>query len=184
MAVRTRKEREMGRSSSAGQGALRNGCAPAAHRRIKPARGDSHLVVTLRFAHLCDYAMSEKGSKPVIVGIWDVVFDNMKVRPIPLPPIGFFFARLECSLADGDLHRVRVVIRHEDGHPVHEVSFGELKFLPTGPGRPLRAQLLISIGGMPFPDLGEYSFELWVDDAGAPLGEATITIVDAPVRPS
>lgn len=135
-------------------------------------------MTALRYAHLCDYASADAKSKPTIVGVFDIIFDVQKKRPIQLPPVAHFVAKMECSIGDGSMHTLQIVVRHEDGEVVHQVNLGPLEFRPTGPGRPLSAQIIMMIGGMPFPELGDYAFEMVVD--GTKIGETPLYLADAP----
>ena len=117
-------------------------------------------MIALSFGHLCDYATLDANGKLLIIGIWDVVFDQMKARPIPLPS-GFIVARLECSIADGSEHLVELAMVDEDeGNILDPAPIGRVPFSPTVPGRPLQAQFMIQTAGLKVPELGDYAIEI------------------------
>ena len=135
-------------------------------------------MIQLRYAHLCDFAGLGHNGKPIVVGIFEILYDqNPSERPISMP-IAYLAAKLECSLADGTEHEMSVVLRHEDGEEVHRVDFGRVQFVPSGPGRPLHAALILLVAGITFPDQGDYAFEFVVDTVK--IGEAPLYIVPKP----
>ena len=70
------------------------------------------------------------------------------------------------------------MVRDDDGVQVHRIDIGVVKFTLSGPGRPLGANIIANVGGMPFPSVGDFTFEIVVD--GEKAGEALLSIVDAP----
>ena len=134
------------------------------------------MAVTLKYAHLCDYAGPGNNNKALLIGI----FDQLQ-PPVGAPlqmPLAFFAAKLEASIADGADHAVSIVVRDADEQPVHTVNIPLVHFNPSGPGRPLGALLVLHIGGMQFPERGDYTFQIVVDNEG--VGEAPLYIVEPP----
>lgn len=134
-------------------------------------------MISLKYAHLCDYASADTGTKPSLIGIFDIVWDR-GVRPIRLPMICFFVAKVECSLGDGATHDVRIVVRNDDEVSVHTADLGPVTFLPTGPGRPLAAQMALMVQGLPLPDAGDYTFSVEVD--GTVIGGTSLYVMTPP----
>lgn len=129
------------------------------------------------FAHLCDYAgLGEKG-KPIIVGVFDMVYRVDPTQPIVMGPI-HFIAKISASIATGTEHNIDVVVRTEDGHEVHRIGFQHVQFKPAGPGRPFTAQVIVGLMGLPLPSVGDYYFEVVVD--GQVAGETPLYVVEAP----
>lgn len=132
----------------------------------------------LRYAHLCDYAgLGSGGGKPIVVGIFDTVYDAEQVRPIRLP-ISYFVARIDASLAGGTEHDLQIVVSDEDEEEVHRFDLGATPFSPGGPGRPLSTHLIMLIAGLEFPERGDYNFQVIVD--GEKLGATPLYIAEPP----
>jgi uncharacterized protein DUF6941 len=115
----------------------------------------------LRFAHLADYAGEDRLGKLVIAGIFDQVNATTQ-RPIVMPSC-WLVVQLEAHIVEGTDHAMELRVTNADGIDVAPRISAPIKFIPQGPGRPLRARILAQIGGLSLPDLGEYSFHLFVN---------------------
>ena len=102
----------------------------------------------LRFAHLADYAAADAAGKLTIVGTFDIVWDQLKTRPIPFPPC-YLVASFAANLAEGTEHDLEIALVDADEKPVMDRIQGKLQFRPFGPGYPLRSNLLIGFGQGP-----------------------------------
>jgi hypothetical protein len=118
--------------------------------------------VKLRFGTLCDYAGDGANGKLLIVNVFDTVWDNLKVRPVPFPPC-YLVALFEASIVEGSQRPLTVRFQTADGNDVLPPVTIPLRLVPQGPGRLSKGNL--AIGLMPFsvPDLGEYVFAFYSD---------------------
>lgn len=134
----------------------------------------------LRFAHLAEYAMTDTSGKLSVMGIFEIVYDNLKVRPIPLPPAMYVVAAFDAHVAEGSDHTLDMQLTDADGKQVLPAIKGlRVKFQTQGPGRPLRGAVVLGLGGVPVPDLGEYGFQFFMD--GKHVGETTFRVTEPPV---
>ncbi|HKT07801.1 MAG TPA: hypothetical protein VJR24_07900 [Gemmatimonadaceae bacterium] len=129
------------------------------------------------FAHLCDYAGFADRGKPIIVGAFDMLYRVDPTTPITLAQC-HFIAKVEASIATGTDHEIDISVRTEDETEVHRIGFGRVQFKPAGPGRPFSALVIVGLTGMPFPSVGDYTFQVIVD--GQKAGEAPFYVVEAP----
>lgn len=129
----------------------------------------------LKYAHLADYA-SASGGKLTLVGVFANVIDQLKVRPIPFPQF-HLVAVFEGHISEGTEHNVMVRFLNEDGQPSGIEFSGDIKFAPTGRGRPIEANLLVGFpaGLISVPDHGDYEFRFQVD--GHDIGGVTVSVV-------
>lgn len=133
--------------------------------------------IKMAFAHLCDFAGLGNNGKPIIVGIFDAIQDREQTGSVTLG-LAFFITKIEASLVTGTAHDVSIVVQTADMAVVHRVDFGKLEFQSSGPGRPLAAQIILPVLGMPFPGMGDYTFAVIVD--GVTVGEAPLYVVPSP----
>lgn len=128
----------------------------------------------LRFAHLADYAAADASGKVTIVGIFDVVWDHMGVKPIPFPPC-YLVASFAASVSEGSKHDVEIRFLDADDQQVMPPIKAELSFQTSGPGNPLRAQVLLGLGpgAVRVPQAGDYVFRFYVD--GQRQGEVSVS---------
>lgn len=135
----------------------------------------------LRFAHLADFATADSAGKLTIVGVFDIVWDQLKKRPIPFPPC-YLVAAFATSLAEGTEHELEIRFVDADETPVMDSVKARLQFRPFGPGYPLRAQVLIGFGPetLRVPDLGDYDFRFHID--GAPVGDISVSVIEPPPK--
>lgn len=129
----------------------------------------------LRFAHLADYAAADSSGKVTLVGIFDLVWDLTKVRPVPFPPC-YLVASFAASLAEGSAHHLEIKLVDADEHSVLPALTTELHFGATGPGNPLRAQVVMGFGPgtLRVPELGDYAFTFLVD--GVSQGRVPVSV--------
>lgn len=133
----------------------------------------------LRFAHLADYASADASGKLTVVGIFDVVFDRAKARPIAFPPC-YLLASLASSIAEGSVHQFEVRFVDADERDVVEPIRAQLTFRPFGPGYPQRAVFLAGFGPetLAVPDLGDYHFAFVIDSVE--IGRVSVTVLESP----
>lgn len=133
----------------------------------------------LRYAHLADYAAADAGGKLTVVGIFDLVYDRLRERPIPFPPC-YLVATLAASVAEGSVHQLRVRFADADERDVIEPLSAGLTFRPFGPGYPQKAVFIAGFGPdtLKVPHLGDYHFSFEVD--GRELGRVSVTVLDPP----
>jgi len=129
----------------------------------------------LRFAHLADYAAADSSGKVTLVGIFDLVWDRMSARPIPFPPC-YLVANFAASLSEGSAHHLQIKLVDADERPVLPPLAADLHFGASGPGNPLRAQVLMGFGpgALQVPEPGDYTFVFSID--GAPLGRVPVSV--------
>ena len=127
----------------------------------------------LRYAFLADFVSPGHNGKMVVVGIFDTVYDQLGVRPIPFPP-SYLFARFECHVAEGSDHQMEIRFLTEDGNDAADRGGGPITFQAQGPGRPLLAQVGIPLFGFSVGDLGEYAWHFLID--GAEVGRLDVFV--------
>ena len=134
----------------------------------------------LKFAHLSDYAAVDAAGKLTIVGQFGVVYDQLKLRPIPFPPF-YIVAVFHAHVTEGTDHQIRIHLVNSDGGTVLPPFEGKLKFAPLGKGKPLHANLIVGFGpGLTVPDLGDYEFRFLIDNRD--VGELSVSVVEPPAR--
>lgn len=111
----------------------------------------------LVYAHLCDYALVDQSNKVSIVGVFDVLH-GPPGAVTPLPPC-FLVASFTAPVTEGASHNVQLAFVDEDGRELVSRVTIPLRFVPSGPARPLGATLLARLGGIPFPKPGTYQVE-------------------------
>lgn len=133
----------------------------------------------LRFAHLADYAAAASDGKLTIVGVFDIVWDSLQDLPIPLPAC-FLVANFAGSISEGTAHELEVRLVDPDEVPVIDPIRVPLNLRPTGPGYPLRAQVLLGFGPgvLKVPRRGDYLFRFLVDGLG--VGELSLAVREPP----
>jgi hypothetical protein len=136
----------------------------------------------LRFAHLADYAAADANGKLTVVGIFDLVWDQLKQRPIPFPPC-YLVASLAASVSEGSAHKIEIQFLDADDGPIMPSIEADMSFAATGPGNPLRAQVVLGFGpgALRVPDRGDYLVRFLVDDRR--VGEIPVTVREPAPRP-
>lgn len=133
-------------------------------------------MVTLKYAHLADYATIGANGKPIMVGVFDRVQHPNESRAIRLPDC-YLLMRMTCSVADGTAHDLELQLRDGNGEFLGEpIRANGATFQASGPGYPLVGTLLLGIRGMPLPELGDYEFVLRVD--GREVGALDFVVTD------
>lgn len=115
----------------------------------------------LKFAMLADYVTESREGKLIIAGEFDVI--NAPRTPATHPAM-FFVARVEAAPSEGVNHKVRLAVVSKNGQPIMPATPDlDVKFVETGPGRPLRGQIIAGLGPTSFPTFGDFEFQLYVD---------------------
>lgn len=115
----------------------------------------------LKFALLADHVTETREGKLVIVGEFNMIWsEQVPIRHGPF----FLLARFEARVSEGVSHKIRIALVDEDGNqtlpPSPEIP---INFAPTGPGYPLRGQVVVHFGSVEFPKPGDYEFHILVD---------------------
>jgi hypothetical protein len=133
----------------------------------------------LRFAHLADYASADASGKITIVGIFDLVYDRLKARPIPFPPC-YLAATFASSVAEGSAHRLELRFADADEKDIIDPVTADLHFRPFGPGYPQKSAFIVGFGAdsLKVPHLGDYHFSFIID--GVERGRVAVTVLDPP----
>lgn len=133
----------------------------------------------LRFAHLADYAAADPTGKITLVGIFDLVWDHLKARPVPFPPC-YLVASFAASLVEGSGHDLEIKLVDADEKPVAPTLKARLDFGTSGPGNPLRAQVVMGFGpgALRVPEPGDYAITFIVD--GKPQGTVPVSVRELP----
>ena len=122
------------------------------------------MTIAMRYGLLADYATVGAGQKLTIVH----TFEHFTPQPDRIgQPIamGFLVARIEGSIADAGNHTFRIRIHDGDENALAaEVLLEDFALGVTGPGSPLANTLLLPLGPVPMPPIGEYNFVLSVDE--------------------
>jgi hypothetical protein len=131
--------------------------------------------VRLKFAHLADFATVGNNGKLIVVGIFATIYDQMKAKPIPLPPF-HLVAVFDAHVTEGTSHELVVRFVDGDGKSMFPDFQGPIKFQPAGKGRPMEANVLIGFGPgtVKVPEHGDYEFRFQVD--GRDAGGVTVTV--------
>lgn len=114
-----------------------------------------------RFGHLADYAGEGAAGKLIAVGIFENVHAS-SARPVMLP-IMHLVAVFEAFVAEGTEHQLEVRFTNADGVAQFPPAPVPINFVPQGPNRPLRANVIIQLAGLQVPDVGDYAFNLFID---------------------
>lgn len=136
----------------------------------------------LRFAHLADYAAADASGKLTVVGIFDLVWDQLNQRPIPFPPC-YLVASLAASVSEGSAHKIEIQFLDADDGPIMPSIEADVPFAASGPGNPLRAQVVLGFGpgALRVAELGDYVIRFLVDDQR--VGEIPVTVREPAPRP-
>lgn len=138
------------------------------------------MGLKLRIGLMADFAAAGQRGKLTIVHVFNRFNPPRDKIGTPIGG-GVLVVYLEGSLADGAQHSMTVKIRTADEeHLATEIQIEELPLAANGPGLPLSAQVLIGLAGIPMPDYGDYSFEVFAD--GESIG--TIPFYVLPPVPS
>ncbi len=139
------------------------------------------MSVRMPFGHLTDYATLDASAKLIIAGLFEIVYAQ-SVDAEVIPVIFTLVARLECSIADGLEHEIR--IRFVDGEEEQvgdEMPVGTVTFNPTGPGRPFAANVMARFGGLQVRGVDDYRFVILAD--GQQVGSIPLYVQLAPGLP-
>jgi len=120
----------------------------------------------LRYGTLADYSALGAGGKPLLIGIFDSILAVETARPVRVPPC-YLFGIFEAHTTEGTDHRLTIRLQTADGEDLMPTVQTRLRFGARGPGRPLIAYLSFLLFGLGLPDVGEYAFQLLVDDRHA-----------------
>ena len=136
----------------------------------------------LKYAHLADYAGADVSGKLTLVGLFDVIWDQLRVRPVPFPQF-HIAAVFEAKVIEGTDHRVQVQLIDQQKRTVLQRFDGQIRFAPAGRGGPLQAHLLLGFGPgtITVPDLGTYEFRFLID--GKDVGVGLPVLVREPEPP-
>lgn len=139
------------------------------------------MAVRMPYGHLSDYATVDSARKLIVAGIFDIIY----APTADAEAAGVLFslvARLECSIADGLEHDIK--IRFVDGEEElvgDEIAVGTINFTPTGPGRPYAANVMARFAGLKIRGVDDYRFVIVVDDR--PVGSIPVYVQLAPEAP-
>jgi len=134
--------------------------------------------VELKFGIVCDAANVDASGKLNILGVFDTIMG--REAPVRRPSFTLVL-RMEAPSIEGTTHQVAIRLVDADGNSLIEASLGEgVVFRQTGPGRPLRAQVLAPMEGLTFPNFGDYEFHVVVN--GSSLGAIPIYVQEAPTK--
>jgi hypothetical protein len=133
------------------------------------------------FGHLADYATMDAGGKLIVAGIFDIIY----AQTVDAEIVGAIFtlvARLECSIADGLEHEIKIrIVDGEEEQVGSELPLGRVSFTPTGPGRPFAANVMGRFGGLQIRGVDDYRFVIVVD--GREVGTVPLFVQLAPSLP-
>lgn len=114
------------------------------------------------FGVIADAVNESKEGKLNIAG----EFNGIWAAEVPLLYPGMVvFARFHARIAEGADHHGRVSLVDDDGAEVLQKSPPiPMKFIPGGPGKPLRAQVILQIASLRLPKFGDYEYHFLIDD--------------------
>lgn len=135
----------------------------------------------MRYGVLADYATSGARGKRVIVGVWDTFCHVGEDRPIRIPRC-FLAAAFDASALEGSEHVIQLRVTDADGiQLLDRAPELAVRFVPRGPGRPLRADVEVELIDLAVPDQGEYVFEFY--SGTERVGAIEFYVVGAPTTP-
>lgn len=134
----------------------------------------------LRFFLIAEYAVVGQDGRVSICGMIDSLTATLPAEApaageVNLPKM-MLVAGVECSIAEGTVHRSELRIVNGDGQALVDepISLGEWRFNVNPHGVPMRYNQVIQLNTVPMPTLGDCVFQLWVD--GQHLGDATLHV--------
>ena len=127
----------------------------------------------LRFGLLADYAGEGRAGKLLMVGVFDTVYNQQGTNPVQIPPC-YLVAAIDAHVTEGSEHRLDVHLTNEDGGAVIPPTAMPIKFASQGPGRPLRANVVLGMFGLMVPSEGTYAFNLLIQ--GRHLGDVPLYV--------
>jgi hypothetical protein len=130
----------------------------------------------LKFALLADHASETRDGKLNIMGTFDAIWGTE--APAAHPKC-FLVARLEASVVEGTEHTFRVSLHDGNGNVAGLQSPDlPLRFVPSGPGRPMIANLVLDLTGLHLPQFDDYEFLIRVD--GSVMAEVALPFLQLP----
>jgi hypothetical protein len=115
----------------------------------------------LKFAMLADWAGETREGKLVISGEFDTIF----APQVPaVHPSMYFVARLHANITEGSDHTLVLSLISPAQETIVQTDEIPFAFLPSGPGRPLKGQVIVHVSPLELPAIGKYHFELRVDN--------------------
>lgn len=131
----------------------------------------------LKYAHIADFAGEGAQGKAIVVGIFDTIFVGQGVQQITTAPMSVA-AVIEAEVQEGSQHAIKMQLVDADGSPVIPPIEGTVAFLATGPGRPLQAKFFLQFAPLPLPKIGDYSFDIFVDQRR--IGSLPLYVIRVP----
>jgi hypothetical protein len=127
---------------------------------------------------LADYANVTTDGKLNVMG----VIGGMTATHVPVTHRSLYLiSRFEARITEGTHHTVQIALADTDGcEIVPKLAPIPLYFEIMGPGRPLRAQLVMEFPDLQLPVFGEYDFHIFVD--GEYLDSVPLYLERAPER--
>jgi hypothetical protein len=126
----------------------------------------------VNFALLAEHVSEGSDGKISVVGIFDQIWTTSSYLTFPRM---FAAIRLHASVVEGSEHAIELVIVDDDGHAVLPKSPPiPVSFFPSGPGRPMRGQVVAQFDAIRFPRFGDYELNVFVD--GRPLASVPFSV--------
>lgn len=124
-------------------------------------------------AVIADAANVSQEGKLNILG----VFDTIWARNFPFRHAAMVFVlRVRADFTEEGSHRLEIRLMDADGKQLFKAE-GPFQ-VPSGlPGRPIKPHVVMGLSGISFPQPGDYSFEVMVDDE--PLRSVPLYVVEA-----
>lgn len=119
------------------------------------------MQVTVRFLLACELVSRTAEGKLNLMG----EFNRLTNPQLPVvQPMTYIAARIEANVTAGLQHAAQLIVTDEDGDVIWKSPTMPVTFQhPLQRGLPMRADIVLRIGGMMFPKFGTYSFTLWID---------------------
>lgn len=132
-------------------------------------------MISLRYGFLCDFAGTiPQGMKPVIVGIFDVVFSQQPRHELQLPP-HFVHLYLDATGDEATRRLMALNLVDADGETVAEHEFA-ITLAQKDDGLGLFARVNFGVNNIiRIPDFGMYNWVVKID--GRRLGEIPLTVL-------
>ena len=132
----------------------------------------------LLFGHFADFATLDQHQKLILVGIFDMV--TVPQGNTVGFGIGTLVVKFRASVLEGERHTLELRITDADGADARARQTLAFDMAPEIGGVALSVNLLIPVGGMVLPHLGEYAFRFY--EGERQVGEVPIQFVTAVPR--
>lgn len=136
-----------------------------------------------RYGMLADYAGIGQNNKLILVGIFDGINHQPNPATVIVAPPFYLVGVFDAPTWEGSDHKITWRFQDEDGNDHTPPGLPELpmRFVPQGPGRPMRGHYVCAFQQFVLPHVGDFDFHFYVD--GNPIGIVPFFVREAPAQP-